>query len=73
MRIPTIRNVPTPSSLLSDAQTRLDNFFTSITRMAAFFDREDELWPQFEVIAQTITDGFKMYVELEAHSSSWGS
>ena len=71
MKIPTIRNVPTPSALLSDAHTLYDNLSASITRMAASFDREDELWPQFQVSVQAITDAFKMYVGLETRTSSW--
>jgi len=70
MKIPTIGNVPTPSTLLSKVHTLYDDFFTTITRMAASFDREDELWPQFEVSVQAVTDALKMYVELDTLSSS---
>ena len=65
MKIPTVGNVPTPSSLFSGVKTLYDDLTTSITRMAASFDREAELWPQFEVSVQSVTDVFKMYVEFQ--------
>jgi len=60
----TIRNIPTsPSALFSSAHTACDNLTTSITSMAAPLDHEEELWPQFEVSVQSVTDAFRKFEE----------
>ena len=63
MRLPTIRDIPTPSSLLSGAHDAYDRLSTTITDMAAPLDHEEELWPQFEISAQSVTDAFKKYAK----------
>lgn len=63
-KMQTIRNIPTsPSALFSSAHTAYDNLTTSITSMAAPLDHEEELWPQFEVTVQSVTDVFRKYAE----------
>jgi len=73
MKMPTVKNLPNPSVLFPNPHDLYDNLSTSVTRMTAPFDREEELWPQFEVSAQSVTDAFKKYVEIETRCSSWGS
>lgn len=70
MKIPTAGDIPTPSTLFSNAHSLYDQFSTSITKMTAPLDREEDLWPQFEVSAQSVTNAFKKYVEPEVLSSS---
>ncbi|KAF9650134.1 hypothetical protein BDM02DRAFT_3268196 [Thelephora ganbajun] len=59
MKMPTIKDIPTPSALFSSAHNHLS---TSITNMAVPLDHE-ELWPQFEVSVQSVTDAFKKFEE----------
>ena len=63
--MPTMKDVPTPSALLSNARTLYDNLSTSITNMAAPLDHEEELWPQFKASVQSVADAFKKYAEFE--------
>lgn len=55
--------------MFSNAHAFYDHLSTSITSMTAPLDREEELWPQFEVSMQSVTDAFKKCVEFEIHSS----
>lgn len=73
MKVPTISAIPSPSALLSSAHNAYDNLSITITNMAAPLDHEEELWPQFEVTAKSVTDGFKKYAKFEVPSSLWGS
>jgi len=63
--MPTIKDIATPSALFSSAHTVYDNLTTSITNMAAPLDHDEELWPQFEVSVQSVTDAFRKYAEFE--------
>lgn len=63
MKMPTIRNIPTPSALLSRAHSAYDNLSTTIQDMAAPLDHEEELWPQFEVTVQSVTDAVRKFEE----------
>jgi len=65
-----MKYIPTPSALFSNAHTVYDNISTSITNMAAPLDHEEELWPQFAVSIQSVTDAFKRYAEFEILSGS---
>lgn len=56
-------DIPTPSSLLSGAHDAYDRLSTAITNMTAPLDHEEELWPQFEISAQSVTDAFKKFEE----------
>lgn len=67
----TTMHVPTPSALFSNAHTLYDRLSTSITNMAAPLDHEEELWPEFEVSMQSVTDAFKKYAEFEIPSNSF--
>ena len=73
MKVPRIRDIPSPSTLLSSAHNAYDNLSTTITNMTAPLDHEEELWPQFEVTAKSVADGFKKYAKFEVPSTSWGS
>lgn len=66
-KVPTMKYVPTPSALFSNAHNIYNHISTSITDMTAPLDHE-ELWPQFEVSVQSVTDAFKRYAELEIPS-----
>jgi len=68
-----IKDIPTPSALLSNVYAVCDRLSTSTTDMAAPLDHEEELWPQFEVSVQSVTEAFKKYARFEIHSSSSGS
>jgi len=70
MRLPTVSDIPTPSSLLSGAHDVYDRLSTTITNMTAPLDHEEELWPQFEISAQSVTDAFKKYAEFNAPSAA---
>jgi hypothetical protein len=70
MKMPTIKDIPTPSALLSSAHNAYDNLSTTITSMTAPLDHEEELWPQFEVTAKSVADAFKKYVKFDVPSSS---
>lgn len=61
MKMPTVKDIPTPSAVFSSAHKAYDHLSTTITNMAAPLDHEEELWPQFEVTAQSVTDAFKKY------------
>ena len=65
--MPTIKDIPTPSALISGAHTAYDNLTASIMNMAAPLDHEEELWPQFEVSVQSVTDAFRKYAEFEIY------
>lgn len=65
MKMPTIKDIPTPSALLSSAHNAYDHLSATITDMTAPLDHEEELWPQFEVSMQSVTDLFRMYAEFE--------
>lgn len=73
MKVPKIEDIPTPSTILSGAHKAYDNLSTTITNMTVPLDREEELWPQFEVTAQSVTDAFKKYAEFKVPSNSWDS
>lgn len=61
--MPTIKDIRTPSALFSNARTVYDNLTTSITNMTAPLDHEEELWPQFEISVQSVTDAFRKYAK----------
>jgi hypothetical protein len=67
--MPMINGIPTPSALLSTAHNAYGHLSTTITNMTAPLDHEEELWPQFEVSAQSVTDACKKYVELVLSST----
>lgn len=56
-----IQGIPIPSAVLSNAHKAYDHLSTTITSMTAPLNHEEELWPQFEVTAQSVTDAFKKY------------
>ena len=60
-KMPTIKGIPTPSALLSSAHDAYVHLSTTVTNMTEPLDHEEELWPQFEVSAQSVTDAFKKY------------
>lgn len=64
-------HVPTPSALFSNAHTFYDRLSTSITNMAAPLDHEEELWPEFEVSMQSVTDAFRKYAKFEIPFNSF--
>ncbi|KAF9785190.1 hypothetical protein BJ322DRAFT_1108649 [Thelephora terrestris] len=61
--MPMINGIPTPSALLSSAHNAYGHLSTTITNMTAPLDHEEELWPQFEVSAQSVTDACKKFEE----------